>query len=276
MALDGLPIQNGAGAAEHNAVTFSNPGQPSGLVECFKTTAVADYVRARLAPRAFCCDSMYVDGAHRSGWQRELLLVKAERAGGVEYLVVKDTVTGPEACQWNLDVLSRRPIRQSGGGIWFPGHQELGMGLEVRFLEPRQPAIRLQRGVVNPAMLDARRRRRLSENDIRWPITEHWLLHVHAGPGITFVAVLFPRRAHEPPPRMEYLPREETLAIEHPEGRDLIFLRPNERVGANLDGVSFRGRAGISRTRNGRTIVQPLDAAKMARQERGAVPVRLD
>ncbi len=275
LALDGLPIQNGAGAAEHNAVTFSKPGQPSGLVECFKTTAVADYVRARMAPRAFCCDSMYVDGAHRSGWQRELLLVKAERAGGVEYLVVKDTVTGPEACQWNLDVLSRRPIRQSGGGIWFPGHKELGMGLEVRFVEPNQPAIRLQRGVVNPAMLDARRRRRLSENHLHWSITEHWLMHVPAGPGATFVAVLFPRRAHEPPPRIEYLPREESLAIEHPEGRDLIFLRPNERVGANLDGVIFRGRAGISRTRNGRTIVQPLDAAKMARQGRSAVPVRL-
>lgn len=260
LAVDGLPIQNGATAEQHNAVTFSKPGQPSGLVERFRTTPLADYVRARIGPRAFCCDSMYVDDNHRSGWEREIVLVKADKPGGIEYLVIKDTCTGPDPCQWNLDVLSRKPQRTRDGRLWFPGHPELGMGLDVIFVEPSRPVFRIEPGIVNPALFNARERRKLSVGHIAWKTTEHWLLHVPATPGTTFAAVLFPRRASEKAPVVEYLTREESICIRHDEGCDVVFLRPNREVGTSLDGAVFRGRAGIFRKRRKRSELQALDA----------------
>ena len=120
LALDGLTLCNIATAAQHNAVSFASYGQPSGLVEYFTTTLEVDYVRARIAPRAFACDAMYIDDTHRSGFIRELMLVKSPVPGGIEYLVVKDTVSGPDDCQWNLDVLSRQPSLDVAGIVRFP------------------------------------------------------------------------------------------------------------------------------------------------------------
>lgn len=263
LALDGLPIQNGATAEQHNAVTFGKYGQPTGIVECFKTTASVDYVRARIAPRAFCCDANYVDGTHRSGWERELMLVKAPQPGGIEYLVVKDTCVGPEPCQWNFDVLSRKPKQLAAGHLWFPGHKEFDMGLDVILCEPFQSKIQLEQGIVNPLLLNARDRKKIPAGHLTWTVTEHWLMHVPAVPGTTFMAVLFPRRPSEDAPVVEYLTREETISIRHGEGRELVFLRPNRMVGTNIDGVVFKGRAGVFSERRKRSVAQMLDAESM-------------
>lgn len=263
LALDGLPLQNGATAAQHNAVTFSKPGQPSGIVERFTSTPACDYVRARIAPRAFACDAMFIDGAHRGGFTRELVFVKAPTAGGVEYLVVKDTTIGPEACQWNLDVLSRKPEFLAAGRIWFPGHPEFEMGLEVIVTEPAGLTATCEEGFVNEKLLTPEGRASLSEIELGWTINEHWLLHLPAAPGTTFVTVLFPRRPGEASPTVEYLEREETLRITHTEGQELIFLRSNPSVGTNLAGVTFQGRAGLRYARGEREEIYPLDALHM-------------
>ncbi|MBI4026945.1 MAG: hypothetical protein HY360_18310 [Verrucomicrobia bacterium] len=267
LALDGLPIQNGAKANEHNAVTFGKYGQPSGVVECFKTTDVADYVRARIAPRGFACDAMYIDDTHRSGWTREIVFIKSSKPGGVEYVIVKDSVVGPDPCQWNLDVLSQKPRlvtpRQAQNRVWFPGHEEFGMGLDVIITAPARPKIVLEKGVVNPQILNARGRRKLPENHLLWPVVEHWLMHTLAPPGTTFAVVLFPRRPAEKAPVVEYLEREETISIRHAEGRDLVFLRPNPMVGVNINGVVFRGKAGVLRERHSHRVAQPLDEIEM-------------
>ena len=262
LALDGLRIANGATKEEHNQVSFGRYGQPTGIVEKFTTTAEADYVRAVIAPRAFCCDSNYADGTHRSGWTREIVLIRADEPGGVEYVVLKDTCVGPDPCQWNLDVLSRRPIRQSAGHVWFPGHSEFNMGLDVFVLEPSSPRLKLDKGIVNPDLLTAARRRKLLPHFVSWPITEHWLIHIPAAAVTTFFAVLFPRPPGESPPAVVYLEREETVSVAHSEGRDLIFLRPNPLVGTNIGGVAFRGRAGVYRERNDRRSVRALDAVE--------------
>ncbi len=259
LALDGLPLQNGATAAQHNAVTFSLPGQPSGLVEHFATAPEADYVRAVIAPRAFACDAMYYDGQHRSGFTRELLLVKAPAPGGIEYLVVKDTCVGPEAPQWNLDALSLKPEMLGSSHVWFPGHPEFDMGLDVLFIEPTAPPVEFEAGIVNPKLLTSEGRATIGFLEVDFAVTEHWLLHAPAGPGATFCAVLFPRRPDEPAPTVEYLPREETLAVSHAAGRDLIFLRPNPKLGVSLHGVHFAGRAGLASLRNGIWQTTPLD-----------------
>jgi hypothetical protein len=267
LALDGLPIQNGAKAHEHNAVTFGKYGQPTGIIESFRTTPVADYVRARIAPRAFSCDSMYTDDAPRSGWEREIVLVKATKPGGIEYLVIKDTCVGPDPCQWNLDVLSRKPARVAPGRVWFPGHKQFAMGLDVFIVEPSSPQIELVQGIVNPQLSNARERSKLPAGHITWSTTEHWLMHIPAAPGTTFFTVLFPRRTDEPAPRVEYCDREETVSICHAEGRELVFLRPNTMVGTNLDAVVFRGRAGIAMHRRGSDSVLSLDAEYIRRDE---------
>jgi hypothetical protein len=275
LALDGLQIQNGATAAQHNAVTFGCYGQPSGRVEQFATTPTADYVRAVIAPRAFSCDAMFIDGTHRSGWVRELLLVKAPAPGGVEYLVVKDSALGPDAPQWNLDVLSTAPQLVAPDHVWYPGHPEFGMGMDVIFCEPAAPEVAFEAGIVNPALLTPEGRATLTPKELAYTVTEHWLLHVPAGPGSTFVAVLFPRRADEPAPQVEYLAREETLAITHAEGRDLVFLRPNATLPARIDGVFFQGRAGLARSTGNGWAVTPLDAKVMAEQDTMRKPWRI-
>lgn len=267
LALDGLPLKNGATAEQHNAVTFGRYGQPSGLVERFVTSPAVDYVRARIAPRAFALDAMYVDGTHRSGFERQIVFVKSPKPGGVEYVVVKDVATGPDPCQWNLDVLSRKPVRQRANRIWFPGHREFQMGLDVIIAEPSHPDIRFEKGMVNEDLLSKARRKKLPEMQIAWTVIEHWLVHLPAGPGTTFVVVLFPRRPGEMAPRVDYLEREETLAITHGAGHDLIFLRSNPVVGTSIGGVVFKGRAGFSREGRGPRVIRALDAVRMRRAD---------
>ena len=272
LAADGLPLDNGATAEQHNAVTFARKGQPSGRVEAFATTAGADYVRAIIGPRAFACDAMFIDETHRSGFTRELVLVKPEAPGGVEYVVVKDTVTGPDPCQWNLDVLSRRPFVRAPGNLWFPGHEGFGIGLEVLWVEPAAPEIQFEEGKVNPDLLTPETRQKVPAHYVDWACHEHWLMHVPGEPGTTFLAVLFPRRPDESGPEVTFLDREETLAIEHAEGRDLLFLRPNPGVGVSLDGIRFRGRSGLVRYRESTRVLLPLDAIEMTDAEAKAPP----
>ncbi|PJB65293.1 MAG: hypothetical protein CO095_14245 [Armatimonadetes bacterium CG_4_9_14_3_um_filter_58_7] len=269
LALDGLPLRNGAPVEEHNVVSFLRYGQPTGIVEHFTTTPAADYVRARIAPRGFCCDPMYIDNTHRSGFVRELLLVKSREPGGIEYLVVKDSVTGPDACQWNLDVLSKKPSIESEGRVHFHGHPQFDMGLEVITLEPHKPKILIEQGTVNELLNTKKGRAQLPEGHVNWPVVEHWLMHLPAPPGTTFVVVLFPRRRDESSPTIHYLDREETISVTHDDGSDLIFLRPNPMVGVSLSGITFRGRAGIVQERVGERIVQPLDADRMSLTQDG-------
>ncbi|OPZ80179.1 MAG: hypothetical protein BWY76_03435 [bacterium ADurb.Bin429] len=273
LALDGLPLQNGATAVQHNAVTFNRRGQPSGIVEHFTSSPNADYVRARIAPRAFACDAMYYDDQHRSGFTRELMLVKAPKPGGIEYLVVKDTCVGPDAPQWNLDVLSRQPEAVGDSHLWFPGHPEFGMGLDVIFVEPAAPSVTFEAGTVNPKLVTSEGRATLGFLEVDFSITEHWLLHATGVPGATFLAVLFPRRAEEPVPVVEYLNREETLAITHADRRDLLFLRPNPKLAVSLEGIRFAGRAGFARRRDGQWTCTALEG-EMA-EVATALPIRV-
>lgn len=276
LALDGLPLCNIATAAQHNAVSFARHGQPSGLVEHFTTTPTVDYIRARIAPRAFACDAMYLDDTHRSGFIRELVLVKSPAPGGIEYLVVKDTATGPDACQWNLDVLSRRPSLDADGVVRFPGHPDAGfnMGLEVHLVEPAGATVTFEEGPLNERLKTAEGRATLAYHEVNWDVTEHWLLHIPAVPGTTFLTVLFPRRPDEVSPHIQYLAREETLSITHGEGRDLLFLRPNPAVGTSIDGINFRGRAGFVRRHEGRQSLVPLDADHITTESEARKKVR--
>lgn len=263
LALDGLRLENGAPAAEHNTISFDKPGQPTGNVVCFRSTPTADYVRAVMPPRGFCSDSNFPEGAHRSGWERQLLLVKSSKPGGVEYLVVKDVVTGPDAGQWNLDVLSRRPEVRSPSHIWFPGHEEFEMGMDLFLLEPFGATANIEKGHVNESVVDPVKRAELQSHFSNYAVNEHWITHVHQPPGATFVALLFPRKSSEKEPSVEYLAREETLRITHGEGKDLIFLRPCEQVDTIIEDIDFRGRAGVVCERKGKRVIQPLDAVEM-------------
>lgn len=270
LAQDGLPLQNGAKAHQHNAVTFTKPGQPTALVDAFVTTPGADYVRAVTRPRAFCCDPNYYDDTHRSGCERQIVFVKARQAGGIEYLVVKDVACGPEACQWNLDVLSRRPELLAPGHLWFPGHAGPGFdtGLDVFVCEPDTARIEIEEGTVNEKLKTAEGRAGMTAIELAWTVNEHWLMHLPAGPGTTFVTVLFPRRHSEAPPVVEYLRREEVVAVTHCEGRDLIFLRPNAMVGVGIDGVVFQGQAGMARRAgNSPWLLYPFLAERMETEE---------
>ncbi|HEY3417953.1 MAG TPA: hypothetical protein VGM23_13805, partial [Armatimonadota bacterium] len=271
-----LPLMNGAKSHQHNLVSFEPYGQPTGLVECFTSTPGADYVRSRIAPRAYCTDAMYHEEAQRSGFTRELVFVKAPQPGGVEYLVMKDSVVGPNPPQWNLDVLSRKPTVEAPGRVRFPGHPDpgFGMGLDVIMLEPAGAEVTFEEGMLNPKLKTPEGRTTLADQEVDWTVIEHWLMHVPGAPGTTFLAVLFPRREHEPAPRVEYYPREETLRITHAEGRDIVFLRPNPRVGVSIDGVLFQGRAALARSTGGAYALYDLDAVRLEQADT-ATPVKI-
>ncbi len=268
LAVDGLPLMNLQLAEFHNVVSFARPGQPTAVVEQYTETPGADYVRARMNPRAFPVDGSYFDGLHRSGFTREIVFVRAPQPGGVEYVVLKDSCCGPDPCQWNLDVLSKQPSLTAPGRVWFPGHPEFGMGLEVVMLEPPDGGILFEQGQVHEPMLTPEGRATLKVGAMDWTVLEHWLMRVPAGPGETFVALLFPRRPEEAAPEVEYLAREETLRVRHGEGQDLIFLRPNPGLQVSLDGVVFAGRAGIARDIGRGYDLYPLDAQRMDLAER--------
>ncbi len=263
LVLDGLRLCNGATVEEHNVVSFARRGQPTAWLEHFVTDPVADYVRVAARPRAYACDAMYLDELHRSGFVREIVMVKAPQAGGVEYLVVKDTCTGPDATQWNIDVLSAEPCETEPGRIWFPGHPELDMGLDVIVAEPFAADARIEAGPISKDLLTPEGLAALPERWVKYDLREHWLLHVPSTPGATFVTVLFPRPASEMAPLVTYMAREETLHIQHADGSDIIFLRPNPHVPIALAGIVFRGRVGVLRERDSRALVS-LDAEEMS------------
>ncbi len=270
LAVDGLPLMNLQLAKFHNVVSFARSGYPTVVVEKFALTPGGDYLRGRMSPRAFCVEGNYWDSTHLSGFTREIVSVKSPRPGGVEYLVVKDSCCGPDAPQWNLDVLSREPLLRGPGRVWFPGHPEFDMGLEVFMVEPATPAIAFEAGRVYEKLLTPEGRATLRVGEIDWTIVEHWMLHVPAGPGATFVTVLFPRRPAEAIPEVEYLDREETLRIAHQEGQDLVFLRSNPWLQVSLDGVIFQGRAGLARRAEGKSALYALDAERLEGAEAAA------
>lgn len=184
--------------------------------------------------------------------------------------MLKDTCCGPDPCQWNLDVLSREPSLLGPGRVWFPGHPEFGMGLEVTMVEPVATQIAFVPGQVHEKLLTPAGRATLKVKAMDWTVTEHWLMRAPAGPGETFVALLFPRRPEEAAPEVDYLVREESLRIRHGEGQDLVFLRPNPGLQISLDGVVFAGRAGIARDLGSGYALHPLDAERMAPAEQAA------
>ena len=131
------------------------------------------------------------------------------------------------------------------------------MELAVHLLEPAGATITLEAGPLYEKLKTPEGRASLAQQEINRNVTEHWLMHVPAAPGTTFLAVLFPRRPAEASPHIQYLAREETLSIAHDEGRDLIFLPPNPAVGAGIDGINFQGRAGFVRRHGDRPIPRP-------------------
>jgi hypothetical protein len=260
---DGLPLMNvhyEPSAALHNVISFDKPGQPTGKVEKFFTSPACDYIRAVIAPRAYACDAMFMDNSHESGFIREILMVKSAVPGGVEYLVVKDRVVGPNPCQWNIDVLSRKPEILADGHVWFPGHDQkgFGMGLDVMLFQPDKPQIRIEEGLLGEDY-KAQNFSKPKEHDLEWLAVEHWNMHVPAVPGTTFTAMLFPRRHDEKAPEMRYFGREEVLSIKHADGSDIIFLRINP-VPLHFDRFIFQGSAGLVSTRNGKTVLSKADA----------------
>jgi hypothetical protein len=266
LALDGLPLMNlkqDGSAEKHNVISFDKPGRPGGRVKTFVSHPECDYVFAELAPRHYDCDAMYIDNHHRSGFNREIIMVKASRPGGIEYLVLKDTAIGPDSCQWNLDVLSRKPILTSDNRIWFPGHEENGfqMGLEVIMLEPEKPEIRFEEGILGNKYKSENRD--LVNWSVNWSVVEHWMAHAHTGPGTTFLTVLFPRKDSESSPDVTYIHRDETLIVRHDEGKDIIFVRSNNDLPVVVENIKFHGRTGATIFRNGKTSTILLDGKKI-------------
>ncbi len=263
LANDGLPLVNinyEQSAELHNVISFDKPGQPTGSVEKFFSSDACDYVRAVVAPRAYACDAMFMDGSHESGFIREIMMVKSAVPGGVEYIVLKDRVLGPDMCQWNIDVLSRKPEVLGGGRVWFPGHERegFGMGLDLVMFQPEKPEFRIEEGILG----DDHKGDNLSKPkcpDLEWLVVEHWNIHVPAAPGTTFLALLFPRRRQEKAPVVQYYGREEVISVRHGEGSDLIFLRSNP-LPLHFDRFVFQGAAGLVSERNGRSVLSKADA----------------
>lgn len=267
LALDALSLSNGQPGTDHNKLTFeggeSSPARGErtrSSIERLVSTPTADYVRIQA--------TVWTDpDAHRTNqwkrrnlWERSLILVRASRPGGAEYLVIKDSTLGPDAATWNLDVLSRKPIRSAKNRLWFPGMATFAMGLEVIFAAPASPEITLEKGGVDPLAFEDWKRKTPSVTRVSWKETEHWLAHAAAPANSGFLTVLFPRRKGEASPVITYMESEGALQIRHFDGEDILFLPDDPEREIRCFHLRFQGAAGLASRRSGSSRLEPLDA----------------
>jgi hypothetical protein len=156
----------------------------------------------------------------KSAWRRQIAFSKDADPFGPNWFVVADTFDAkPVPTIWRLFLRGRIVPRASG--VTLEGTEDVD--LDVIFVRPAgaQPTIH----------------------------ADHIQLAVAAAGTVT--AVLYPRSKTEPSPKVAPLAGGRGVTVTTAHGTDTVFLDP-ETVTHQAGGLSFEGKAGLVRDRNGK------------------------
>ncbi len=195
--------------------SHSMPGNPS----TYNVERVMD-----LREFSSAADFDYVSG-ERQGWTRQIGFVKDKDPLAPNYFVLADTFDETAApTVWRLYVAGN--CRAIKNGITVTATDKPDVEMDVIFL----PA-----GAYRPQVVG---------EHIRVEVTK---------PG-TLTAVLYPRLKSEKTPAVTMLADGKGVQVKSAAGTDVVYLSP-EAVSGKLGKKAFEGKAGLAKTRGGKTVV---------------------
>ncbi|MHB9134718.1 MAG: hypothetical protein ACYDBB_26905 [Armatimonadota bacterium] len=264
LAVDGLELIAHSLTRHHNSVEISKeesdkrvPMRAGELTAHFESPVV-DWAQGFFAKEKTANAEFMIPKLHTTDWFRNLMLVKAKDPEGAEYFVVYDNLSGPDTSSWNLDVLSEEPVVEPAADgklatIRYPGIKKplFNVGLDVIIVTPANPVIEKEKGTINKDQLP------------NFPTLEHWFIHSPREAKEDTLAILFPRRADQPMPKVTPLLNGKGCIVEHQNGRDIIFAS-TVPVTYNANGIEFTGRYAIIRDRGADSSITLLDGTKLS------------
>ena len=206
-------------------------------------------------------------------WRRRLLYVQDDQPGGLNYLVLRDSVSGGKPSLWQMWTVSEKIgtpqqtqdldafLADKPGKTAVPAHPLEG----DRFTAVGRLNVDVEYYVASP-IDTARWTMRMGQRYVDYAVQGHDyrdLLQLRLnGDGEYFVA-MFPRFREEAAPQFSTLGNGTVIRIAGEHGTDYCFL-PAEESEAAVDGVHFRGTAGSAQTRSN-VLVLATGAAGEAR-----------
>ena len=169
-------------------------------------------------------DFDYTSGIRR-GWKRQIGFVKDKDPMAPNYFIVTDTVDEKSSPTiWRLYLLARDIVPHKSG-VTVIGKDDVDM--DIFFLRPGK--------VVPKIKLDK----------------EHISIAIHESGSLA--VVLHPRMKTEKAPEVTAIAGGRGAKVVTPAGTDYVFLDP-EPFSHEQDGISFEGKAGVIKLRNGKQV----------------------
>ena len=162
-------------------------------------------------------------------WTRRLVMMKDEKPEGLNYLVIRDIVTGELPTEWVLWAYGEVQDFQATPVV---AKGKFGVDLLLYLLDRDKGKVNT--GVVDLSSLHPKRRKQT-------------LIHLRRPAGRGVLAVLYPASAQEAAPTVEKFAGNTGVKVKAGERTDWVFL-PEGSGSAEIDGLSFRGTmASVSR-----------------------------
>jgi len=185
----------------------------------------------------------YVRGAKQQGdqnWTRQILFMKAARAGGPDYFIFRDSFTKAEPVWWTLRT-SGTPEQIQPNANGFRYNSQFGQKLDVRFLQPTSMPLESREAsrtgnLYHQAGINWRKAGSPTENEGTNAQVTETITFNSAGPapaGTDIISVLSP------------LGKDETTP---PKGTDYVFVS-SEPINFSQGEIAFEGIAGAVRLR---------------------------
>ena len=209
------PVVSGKYEVGKYREVHSMPDNPS----TFSVERVMDLREFSTAP-----DFDYTSGV-RQGWTRQIAFVKDKDPLAPNYFVLADSFDEAAAPTiWRLYVAGNcKPIQN---GVTVTASDKPDVEMDVIFLPPGKYRPQIKKGHI----------------------------HVAVPKSGTLTAVLYPRLKSEPTPAVSMLSDGKGVQVKSSAGNDVVYLVP-EAVRGQLGGKPFEGKAGLAKTRGGRTVV---------------------
>ena len=174
----------------------------------------------------------YVRGTRR-GWQRQIAFVKDADPLGPNYFVIADTLDDKSVpTLWRLFLLAEK-IEPTPSGVTVTGKDDVDM--DIVFLRPDKVKPEIHSNHVSVAV---------------------------SAPG-TLSVLLYPRLKTEKPPQVTPLADGRGVKVVTAAGTDYVFLDPRPLTFEG-DGVSFAGKAGLVKIRDGKRIESQPGSCEVA------------
>jgi len=190
-------------------------------------------------------------------WTRQIIFLKAQRPGGPDYFIFRDSFSQAEPIWWTLRTLGGKElVTPTDAGFRY--ESPFDAVLDVQFIshtampveskDASRTAEISMASAVNWLRADSPI---VSQRDPTRVHVEDTLTITSAGPvedGTDIIVALYPLAPDENPPAAELL-ADGVLHVRTSEGTDYVFLSAEPLSFANAD-VSFEGKAGAVRLRN--------------------------